>query len=166
MSREGFAQITKKPEPAPKPVFYPHQPEKVSKEVIEKEALALFSGTKTLMELTYKYGSTVLDEIIKRNNQLNTEGEYNIEQDKKSNLEIPDIHEIQKTLSEFKKIPHEDEAEEKFIQLLNQLKKDFTFMQIYEPYKLLIKENPDMTDVYEAKAIQDFIEINGELIKE
>ena len=140
-------------------------PEVRKQKIINQEAQALFIGTTTLAKLLDIYDKDVIQEIIRYNNRLNSDDLAYVDiQRPEPRSEVPNLSEICTIVVEYKKIPKTEFAEGKFISLVNVLKRNYHFNELFKPYNLLIKEKPDWTEIYEMKAVNDFIELYPELI--
>lgn len=144
-----------------------------SGEEFEKtQAVKLLNGYTTPQELVQKFGPKVMDIIMKRAQkmdtdevELSTEVSHTPPQTIYPKIPHPLYGIIPRVLEHYKQDNRTEDDEQEYLDLLNDLKKNNQFRNILEQYQELIALYPDRTEVYEMKAMNDFVELNDRIAK-
>ncbi len=154
------------PMPAPRLEMQAHG---VGEEFEIAQAEKVLSGMITPQELAQKYGPKAMEAImmrVQKKSQEEVEAETQAQMPPQSAIPKapnPYCAVIPGVLERYSKNGKTFEAEQEFLDLLEDLKKDPQFLKILKQYDPLMEEFPDYTETYEMKAMKDFVELNARL---
>lgn len=156
------------PMPAPRLEMQAHA---LGEEFEIAQAEKVLSGMITPQELAQKYGPKAMEAVMMR---IQKKSQEEVEAEALAHAPQPIFPQapnplcaiIPRVLEQYNKKNKTEADELELSQLLEDLKKDERFTKILDQYDPLIELYPDRTEIYEMKAMKDFVELNARLSSE